>query len=106
MGHERPDTLVVWTILAAFAGSVTSLALMQWQRMTPKEIAFTIFVGYAFAIYGAPYIVFDLLGWGPETPRFAKSVVYFGGIFGNALIPLLLRKLKSFFKLDEPEKPV
>lgn len=86
----------LYVLAAALAGAITSLAFMQWKQMAWSEIAFTVFVGFAFAVFFVPWIAADIAGLDIERTRVLCGAVYAGGTGANMLIPLLLKRGKKY----------
>lgn len=89
-----------YVVAAALAGSITSLAFMQWKQMSWGEILFTVFVGFGFAIFFVPWIAADIAGLDIERVRVLCGAVYAGGTGANMLIPLLLKRGKKYVEGD------
>lgn len=103
MDHNDPILRPIYIFMAAIAGAVTSLSMLQWRSMPWREILFTIFVGAAFAIFGAPWIAVDVLNVDDSTLRTACFITYAGGTCANALIPLLVGWAKKKLGMDDGE---
>lgn len=88
---------------AALAGSITSLAFMRWKEMTWSEIALTVFVGFAFAVFAVPWLAADIAGMDVDNTRTICGITYLGATGANALIPLAIRKLKKATGLEGDE---
>lgn len=98
---DSPWQRVVYIGMAAVAGAITALSLMDRARMTRWDMVLTVFVGTSFALFAVPYLTADVLHLERSTLSAACGLTYLGGTFGNALIPPLLRKLKKKFALTE-----
>lgn len=111
MGADHPIMRNVYIVMAALAGSITSLAFMNWRQMDWPERGLTVFVGATFAIFAVPWIWFDVLGWRNASLndlRYACGLAYAGGTCANAFIPLLIRLgrtwLSGKFSAPAPEE--
>ncbi len=92
--------------MAAIAGAITALSFQQWRTMTKGEIAMTLFVGAAFAIFAVPYIaadVFHIKGF-TESLRAACFLTYLGGTISNWALPMIIKRLKAVAKDTEGPK--
>ena len=78
--------------LSALGGSIASLWYLPWKTMAWKEITFALVVGFAFAIFGVPWIVADIMNVDIGPLRVACGTTFFGAAFGIPLMPRLLRR--------------
>lgn len=98
----------VSVVIAALAGSITSLAFMNWQKMSWTERFLTVFVGASFAIFAVPWLWIDVIGMhnaNMNDLRYACGLSYAGGTCANAFIPLLIKLGKRRFGLIEEQRP-
>lgn len=81
---------------AAAAGSLVALYSMEWKKMSWPDIFFTLASGFFVAVFAVPYVAEHWLSLDMSVPKNACGVTFIGGTFWNALMPLALRKLRSF----------
>lgn len=108
MDAENPIMRNVYIVIAAVAGSITSLAFMNWQKMGWAERGLTVFVGASFAIFAVPWLWIDVIGMrgaNVDDLRYACGLSYAGGTCANAFIPLLIKLGKRKFGLAEDPQP-
>ena len=101
MWTESEAARVVYLIMAAIAGAITSLAFMPWKTMTVAERAISLFVGASFALFFVPWAVADIMRVDITAIRAACAVTYIGAVAAPALIPPIIRKLLKLGGLDE-----
>lgn len=82
-----------YTGLAAFAGAVSALAAMKWKEMWWTEILLTLFVGFSFAIFMAPWLAHMVFR--ATDPRTVAALTYLMACGSNILLPYLIRKLRD-----------
>jgi hypothetical protein len=93
---EPPDHYrMTYIVMAAVAGSITSLAMLNWKDMSWTEILLTLFVGSSFAVFCVPWLAGDWLRIDITDLRAICGVTYFGATGANVFVPLLIRKVKS-----------
>ena len=97
MPPDNPLVRLSYMVLAALAGSITALSFMQWKTMSRGQIVLTVFVGFAFAVFIAPWLGSMILGVPETNLRAMGAVTYVGGVCSNALIPLMVKRLTAFF---------
>ncbi len=97
-----PDsaTARVYLLMAAVAGSVSSLSMRKYREMTAIEIAISLFVGATFAIFVTPLILGPTVGVNVETQKIA-GITYVMATGWNILMPFAIAKVKSMFGGDE-----
>jgi hypothetical protein len=83
------DRRMAMIAMAAIGGSIVSLWSLDWKMMSWRELVLTMVVGIAFAIFGVPWIVADLMHVDITPLRVACGVTFFGAAFGIVLIPIL-----------------
>ncbi len=101
---DHPFTRALYLALAAFAGSITALALRPYKDLNRIEIAFSIFVGFSFSIFVGPWILVQMYGAGPVDHQIAGGVLYISAIGSHGLIPVAVKKLTDFFGGKEPKE--
>lgn len=94
MNEPHDNARMAYIAMAALAGSITALSFMPWRSMKWSEIAMTLFVGSAFAVFGVPYLVGDLGGVQIENMRALCFFTYFGATGANAFVPVIIRWAK------------
>lgn len=105
MNEPHDNARMAYIAMAALAGSITALSFMPWRSMKWSEIAMTLFVGSAFAVFGVPYLVGDLAGVQLENMRALCFFTYIGATGANAFVPVIIRWLKRRLeKLLEAEE--
>lgn len=97
MIEQNEHTRLAYIVMSALAGSVTALSFLPWKSMSWGEIALTLFVGFAFAVFGVPWIAADLARIDIESLRVICGVTYFGATGANVFIPIIIRKAKRQF---------
>lgn len=103
LGDEGVNRMV-YLVMAAIAGAITSLAFMPWKTMTLIERAISLFVGASFALFFVPWAVADIMGVDITALRAACATTYIGAVAAPALIPPIIRKLLKAGGLEEGEK--
>lgn len=93
MNGDHPIWANISLMFAAFCGSVTSLSMMQWKSMEPREIALTLFVGTTFSIFVAPFVATKFFGIDGEGLRPMCAAMYFGATGANTFLPFLIKRL-------------
>jgi hypothetical protein len=94
MDPENPFARMAYTFMAATAGSITALSMMKWKEMSGAEVALTLFVGAAFAIFVAPWAASKWLNIDYNTDMQGMcAIVYAAGSLSNVLIPLARKKI-------------
>lgn len=93
---------MIYLGLAAAAGSIVALYSMEWKRMHPGEIGFTLLVGFLVAIFAVPYLA-ELVGLTMTNPRTACGVTFIGGTAWNVLMPLAINKAKRMAGVEEKQ---
>lgn len=101
MIENNEHTRLAYVMMAAMAGSVTALSFLPWKTMSWAEIALTIFVGFAFAVFGVPWVAADVARMNIDNLRVICGITYFGATGANVFIPLIIRKLKKMLGLME-----
>ena len=104
MWENNPTARIVYLVIAAFAGAITSLAFMPWKTMTVAERGFSLFVGVAFALLFVPWAVADIMRVDITAIRAACAVTYIGAVAAPALIPPIIRKILKVGGLEGEEK--
>jgi hypothetical protein len=104
MWDNSPTARIVYVVLAALAGAITSLAFMPWKTMTVVERGFSLFVGVAFALLFVPWAVADIMRVNIDAIRAACAVTYIGAVAAPALIPPIIRKILKVGGLEGEEK--
>lgn len=89
---------------AALAGSITSLSFMPWKIMRWQEIAMTLVVGIAFAVFGVPYLIGEVAGVDMTTLRTACFFTYIGATGANGIIPVIVKRYLPGSASAEPSK--
>lgn len=101
---NNPLAQLVWTLLASFAGALTALSFRPFKDMTKGEITVALTVGASFAIFVGPLVAQWMFGEGPVDIRILGGVFYLMASGSNILIPLLVKKLTTFFGGEEKAK--
>lgn len=101
MNHDNPFLLWIWTVLASFAGALTALSFRPFASMTRAEIILSLTVGASFAIFVGPWVATWIFGAGPVDLRIMGGLLYLMASGSNILIPLAVKKLSSFFGVEE-----
>lgn len=101
MNDQQEHARIAYIAMAALAGAITALSFMPWKTMRWSEIAMTLFVGSAFAVFGVPWIAGDWAHMDLTNLRAVCAVTYFGATGANVFIPLIIRKLRKSFGLEE-----
>lgn len=100
---DETERRAVMIALAAIGGSLASLWYLPWKTMPWKEIGFAFTVGFAFAIFGVPWIVADLFHVDIQPLRVACGTTFFGAAFGIPIMPRLLRKVEQWLRLNKED---
>jgi len=103
MDPDNAFNKMLYTIMAAAAGSITALSLSKWKEMGGTEIALTLFVGASFAIFVAPWIANSWFGVPETDTRAIAAITYLSAAGSNILIPILIRKFSRTLG-EEPTK--
>lgn len=90
-----------YLIMAALSGAITSLSLTNFKTRTRGEIALTVFVGTAFAMFFVPWFTLDVLKINNDNLRTACGLTYLGGTVANALLPAIVKKIRTKFSLED-----
>jgi len=101
VNEQQDHARLAYIAMAALAGAITALSFLPWKTMSWAEIAMTLFVGSAFAIFGVPWIAADWAHMDIENLRAICAVTYFGATGANVFIPLVIRKLKKSFGMED-----
>lgn len=101
MDLDTHSTHVIYRGLAAVAGAVTALSMLEWKRMTWPEILLTIFVGTTFSVFAVPWLAADLVGADIDSLRVACGITYMGATGANILIPVAIKRFRAFLGLEE-----
>lgn len=91
--HDFPR--LVYLGLAALAGSITALSMMNWKTMPWADVAMTLFVGISFAVFAVPYLAADWAGIPMSNLRGICFATYMGATGANVFIPMLMRKIRK-----------
>jgi len=91
----------VWPALASIAGAITALSFRPFQNMTKLEVSLALFVGASFALFVGPWAAWVVFGDGPADIRILGGMFYLMASGSNILIPLAVKKLSSFFGVQE-----
>lgn len=105
MDADSPIMRQIYIGIAAIAGAITALSLMNWRNMSWPEVWITLFVGASFAMFAVPWLAGDILKINDSTLRAACGLTYLGGTCANALIPPLIRRAKRMLSISEEQKP-
>jgi hypothetical protein len=89
--------------MAAVAGAITALSLMDWQKMSWQLRAMTVFVGTAFAIFAVPLLVSSIAPFDNMKLKIACGATYFGGTFSNLAIPAIWKWITKKYGLESGE---
>lgn len=100
MNEPHDQARLAYVAMAALAGSITALSFLPWKTMTWVEILLTLFVGFAFAIFGMPWLAADWARIDIDNLRVICGITYFGATGANIFIPLVIRKLKRQLNLE------
>lgn len=98
---DDTERRMIFIGMSAVAGSIVSLWTLPWRKMTWSDRAFALFVGFAFAIFGVPWVIADLMHVDIQPLRVACGTTFFGAAFGIPLIPLIRRKAEKWLGLKE-----
>lgn len=90
-----------YILIAAIAGAITSLSLTNYRSKTRAEILMTVFVGTAFALFFMPWITIDVLKVNNDSLRTACGLTYLGGTIANAILPAIIKKVRTKYGLEE-----
>jgi len=103
MNHDEHGRYVAIG-MAAIAGSITALALMDWKHMGWQERLLTLFVGAAFAVFAVPPLA-AYAGLNVKDLGVICGVTYFGASGWNMFMPVVLqsgaRKLREWLGVKE-----
>lgn len=99
--HERRMIVLA---MSAIGGSIVSLWSLPWRKMAWREIAFTMTVGFVFAIFGVPWLVADIMGVDITPLRVACGTTFFGAAFGVPLMPIIWREFLKRAGLKREEE--
>lgn len=91
---------LLYTTVAALAGAVTALTLRPYQDMNRTQIALAIFVGASFAFFVAPLMFRNI-----SDMRVAGGLFYLVATGSNALIPMAVKWLGSFPRMNGNDRP-
>lgn len=91
MIEPNPDVRMGYTILAALSGAITSLAFMSWREMDWKTIVLTVFVGFSFALFVAPWIAHALMGINEGDARAVSMITYTSAAGAHIILPRIIR---------------
>lgn len=97
MIEPNPDVRMGYTILAALSGAITSLAFMKWRDMDWMTIVLTIFVGFTFALFAAPYIAHNLIGINEGDARAVSMITYTSAAGAHIILPKVVKWVSRFF---------
>jgi hypothetical protein len=100
---EPPEHIRIFYVVgAAMAGSIVALSQAKWREMTWPDIAMTLFVSFSFAIILVPWAANALFGIKSDGTQALCALVFVGGMSSNALMPLVIKKVKKLFGAEEP----
>lgn len=97
-----PDsgTARIYLLMAAVAGSVSSLSMRKYREMSAVEIAISLFVGATFAIFVTPLILGPTVGADVETQKVA-GITYVMATGWNILMPFAISRVKALWPGDD-----
>jgi hypothetical protein len=101
MNEQQNWGHLAYAAMATLAGAITALSFLDWKKLSWAEIAMTLFVGSAFAWFCVPYLIGDRWGISLENRRTLCFYMYMGATSANIFIPLIIRKAKKQFGLEE-----
>lgn len=104
MWGDTATQRIIYLVMAAIAGAITSLAFMPWKTMTVLERCINLFVGVAFALLFVPWAVADLMRVDITALRAACATTYIGAVAAPALIPPIVRKILRLGGLEGEDK--
>lgn len=90
MIEPTPDFRLGYTLFAAISGAITSLAFMKWKDMDWVTICLTLFVGFSFSLFVAPWMAHTLLRIDEGDARALSMLTYVAAAGAHALIPRLV----------------
>ncbi len=100
MNEQQEQARMAYIAMAALAGAITSLSGMPWRTMSWPDIALTLFVGTAFAVFLVPWVASDWLHVDIRNLRAICAVTYLGATGANVFIPVLIRKVKRLLEVE------
>jgi len=84
----------VYIVMSALAGAITALSFMPWSKMRWTEIGMTLFVGSAFALFGVPYLIGDMVKVEIHSLRAICFWTYIGATGANVFLPVIIRRIR------------
>ena len=107
MDPDHPWSRMVYIVMAALAGAITSLSFLRWREMKSSEILMTVFVGFAFAVITVPWLTIDILHLSnADSLRAGCALTYFGATCANAVIPVIITRVKKWAGKLSPDEEV
>lgn len=101
MIEPNHDIRMGYTILAAASGAITSLAFMKWREMDWLTVCLTIFVGFTFALFAAPYIAHNLIGIDESDARAVSMITYTSAAGAHIILPRIVKWVSAMFGAKE-----
>lgn len=91
--------------MSAIAGSIVSLSLRPWRKMTGWELGMALFVGFSFGVLAVPYIVVDVMKVSSylTSVRAACFFTFCGSAFAFLALPSIWRATAKRFGLPSAE---
>lgn len=96
MNDSQEQARAAYIAMAALAGAISSLSVLEWKAMTWAEVAMTILVGSTFAAFAVPYLIADVAGIDITSLRSICFFTYLGATGANSFLPILIRLGRHF----------
>ena len=97
VNDQHDHARLAYIAMAALAGSITALSMQNWKSMPWSEVVLTVFVGMSFAIFAVPWLAHDWANIDIDNLRAICGVTYLGATGANVLLPLAIRKARTWF---------
>jgi hypothetical protein len=95
-------------LIAAAAGSISGLSLVQFEHMTRLRLALTLFVGFTSSIFVVPLLLHMQTWVKPSDPSYPSVLVGVGYLFSagaHIFLPLIIRKATERFGRKATKEP-
>lgn len=86
-----------YTIFAAISGAITSLAFQKYREMDALTACLTIFVGFSFSLFVAPWLAHSILRMDEGDARAVSMVTYISAAGAHVLIPRIVKWIGNAF---------
>lgn len=94
MLEDNPIMRWLWPLLAAMAGSVTSLSLRPYEKMNTVQILMALFCGAAFSVFVTPFVIHLIYGPTPSLNLpMLGALFYISSCAWNVLLPWIFRRI-------------